>query len=138
MINQSKKNRQEELAQQRVLAELRKTASLSLGLFRSDAALEKFREEWFAIEGTGQSLEEIAGSQITAVAKVRGNAVTRAMSLLNFHLAALYAVVEKWKEWKFSDPAVDKLLDTEFVTILRRYRHEYSMLKSTMTKRSWT
>ncbi len=105
-------------------ANLKKAYSLSLGLLRSDTALEKFQEEWSAIQISADNREALKASKISAVEQVRSNAFTRALDLLAFHLGALYAVVEKWKKWKFIDAEVDGLLEkTDLVKVLEDYRH---------------
>jgi hypothetical protein len=44
--------------------------------------------------------------------------------LYAFYLGALYSVVEKWRNWSFTDPAVDALLaDNNRVQLLEGHRH---------------
>lgn len=44
-------------------------------------------------------------------------------TLLSFHFAQLYAAVERWREWKFSDPEIDALLAEPIVADLKGHRH---------------
>lgn len=46
-----------------------------------------------------------------------------ALAYVAYWFASLYVVVEGWKELRLSDPAVDKLLMSEYVDILRRFRN---------------
>ena len=120
MVSDRKRRRQLDAARQNARADLKKVYSLSFGLLRSDAAYEKFREEWSALQASGQTRHQIKASKISAVEQVQSNAFTRATDLLAFHLGALYAVAEKWREWNFADPEVDKLLNSPSLTILKK------------------
>ena len=119
MASDRKRQRQLEATK----ARLKKVYSLSFGLLRSDASHEKFREEWLALQSSGQTLEQMKVSVIPAVEQVQNNAFTRSSALLALHLSALYAVVEKWQKWKFVDSEVGRLLDSPFLKILKDYRH---------------
>jgi len=111
-----KQKRQLELTKGR----LKKVYSLSLGLLRSGAAYENFLGEWSAAKSSRAALQK---SLPLAVEKVHNNALTSSSALLALHLAALYAVVEKWRKWKFVDSEVDKLLQNPFLKTLEKYRH---------------
>ena len=54
---------------------------------------------------------------------VRNNETSIAFGMLALHLATLYAVAEKWREWGFSDPTVDQLLTSPYLKVLKKYRH---------------
>lgn len=47
----------------------------------------------------------------------------RLETMLSVHLAMLHAVVEKWRQWSFSDPEVDRLLAHRFTELLESHRH---------------
>jgi hypothetical protein len=42
---------------------------------------------------------------------------------MDFWYAGLYVVIEGWMELKLTDPAIDKLLSSPNVELLKRYRH---------------
>jgi hypothetical protein len=42
---------------------------------------------------------------------------------MSFWYAALYVVIEGWQELKLNDPAIDQLLASPNVPLLKRYRH---------------
>ncbi len=124
MVSDRKRQRQLEAERQQTRAKLKKTYSLSIGLLRSDAALESFQREWSAVQATGENWDKIKASKISAVEQVETNAFTRVTDLLAFHLGALYAVVEKWKKWNFVGAEVDALLKkSDFLKVLEHYRH---------------
>jgi len=106
------------------MLELRRAYSLSFGLLRSDAAYEKFLHEWSALLRSGKNLQQIKTSKVSAAERVKSNTFTRTTDLLAFHLSALYAVVDKWGKWKFTDPQVHSLLrNTGYLKLLKKYRN---------------
>jgi hypothetical protein len=42
---------------------------------------------------------------------------------MSYSYASLYVVVEGWQELKLSDSAVDALLTSPYVNVLKQYRH---------------
>jgi hypothetical protein len=124
MVSDRKQQRRLEFARVQTKAKLKKAYSLSFGLLLSDAAFEKFQEEWLAVQSNAANRDKLKASKISAAEEVQTNSFTRAIDLLAFHLGALYAVVEKWKKWKFIDAEVNSLLkETELLKILEDYRH---------------
>lgn len=124
MANNDKRQRQLLASRKETQAKLKKAYSLSFGLLRSDAAFEKFQEEWSTVQASGEQLSKIKASVIPAVEQVQTNSFTRAIDLLAFHLGALYAVVEKWKKWTFINAEVDVLLKkNDHLKVLEGYRH---------------
>ena len=103
----------------------KRLASLSIALMRSDAARTKGAEAYTAAQPLMQGLtdDQIAERILQQAAQsVEGNHLTIAAGLLELHLASLFAVIEKWQEWKFKDPTVDTLLASPHVKTLKKYR----------------
>lgn len=48
---------------------------------------------------------------------------TRQQHLAEVYLALIYAVVEKWRKWNFSDKNVDELLQNKHAEQLEQFRH---------------
>jgi hypothetical protein len=106
-----------------VTLRLKRLASLSIALMRGDAAVEKGSEAMSAVWARRLSDEYLVAEVMESARVVRNNDVSTAFGMLALHLATLYAVAEKWKAWGFSDPAVDQLLTSPHLGVLRKYRH---------------
>jgi len=55
--------------------------------------------------------------------KVETNPDIKLITCVRLFLASLYSVVEKWEEWKFYDLEVAKLLTSDRLKTLKKYRH---------------
>jgi hypothetical protein len=101
----------------------RRALTLSRTLLRCDALVEAGGRELQLLDQDA-SEEQKRDDAVLAVRSMANTAFTRTDAYFTVALAALYAVVEKWIEWKFADPAVDALLaDGEKLRRLRKYRH---------------
>jgi hypothetical protein len=97
--------------------------TLTFAFLRVDSLFEKFHEEMAAAGRNNESAEQLIKSALEATKRIETTAHMRAEALFALQLAALYAVVEKWEEWRFADPQVDELLDEPHVRLLEKYRH---------------
>ena len=118
------KDRKQLAQREAAKVQLRKVYSLSKALLRSDAAYEAFQHEWSALQQQGtKRAREMSLMQMSGLEQVENNAVTRALGLLDLHLGALQAVVEKLGEWKLINSEVDELLKNPFSQLLVDYRN---------------
>jgi hypothetical protein len=53
---------------------------------------------------------------------------------LGYWYAGLYVVIEGWKELKLNDPEIDKLLDSRYVDLLRKFRNGMFHFQETIEK----
>jgi len=98
--------------------------SLSLALLRVEALNSALERETLDLPEVGQSNEEIRAEAAHAIKALETVPLIRAQAYFTLMLGSLHAVVEKWHEWKFSDPAVDGLLSQKaYVAQLAQYRH---------------
>ena len=101
----------------------RRALSLSRAMLRCDALAEAGGRELKLLDHAA-SEEKRLEDAFLAVRRMANTTSTRTDAYFTFALAALYAVVEKWIEWDFADPAVDALLaDREQLRRLKKYRH---------------
>ena len=70
-----------------------------------------------------ESEDVLRTEALEATKRLENSDLTRANALFAMMLAALYPVVEKWRVWHFSDPEVDRLLQSPNVKLLEKYRH---------------
>jgi hypothetical protein len=122
-MNQRKLDRQVAAAKKKAEQTIRQVYSLSNALLRADTALECFLREAHVLAASGRSDEELSEEALNDVRLVRLGPALRTQGLSALYLALLYAVVEKWEQWKFHDPAVDELLRSPFLPKLKKYRH---------------
>ena len=59
----------------------------------------------------------------TDVRALQQNPLLPAGNLMMVHLGLLYAVIEAWSKWHFTDARVDELLKAPFVEDLRAFRN---------------
>jgi len=57
------------------------------------------------------------------VRALRQNTLLQAGNLMMVHLGLLYAVIEAWGKWRFTDARVDELLKAPFLEDLRAFRN---------------
>lgn len=102
----------------------RRALTLSRTMMRADALVEAGGRELQLLNEAGADDEKLREGAALAVKRMQNTTFTRADAYFTFGLAALYAVVEKWIEWGFADPAVDALLaDKEKLRRLKKYRN---------------
>ena len=123
MVNPDKRRRQQDADTAKIQRLLKRGHSLSFALMRSAAAYEAFHREWAALSQGGETDDHLVSTILSAVTKIENNGLTRTSTMLALHLALLYAVVEKWREWKFEDPRVDRLLRSSLLPKLKHFRH---------------
>ncbi len=98
----------------------KRALSLSIALLRADALYEAFTTAAKDVDAADAGARAEASD---AALKLRNTAFSRADAMATVHFGALYAVADKWQEWKFSDPTVDKLLADPNLTLLKQHRH---------------
>jgi hypothetical protein len=125
-VNAGKKTKEERKREAQLEATARvgkQMMTLSLALLRVDALSEALAPKVARVIARQETDEELREEAVKATARLENSDQTSADGLLSLVFATLYAVVEKWQEWKFSDPAVDKLLESPHVKLLAKHRH---------------
>ncbi len=106
-----------ELAERRIL-------SLSLVVLRVDSLAYALEQELPPLATLDQTDEQLREEGQEAIRRMSPVPIIRAQAFFTLMLGSLYAVVEKWRQWHFADPAVDGLLSqTAYVERLGEYRH---------------
>ena len=101
----------------------KRVLTLSIAMLRADALFEKFEEEMRVLAAQPQNEDEHRSEAVAATKRMENTIFSRTDSLFSVQLGTLYAVIEKWREWKLSDPVVDRLLQSPNVELLKKYRH---------------
>ncbi len=101
----------------------KRALTLSIAMLRADALFEKFEEEMARLTVEADDEDARRAKAVEATKRMENTAFMRADALISVQLGTLYAVIEKWRQWKFSDPVVDELLESPNVKLLKRYRH---------------
>jgi hypothetical protein len=99
----------------------KRAVALSIALLRADALRQAFDEVAATFDATKAA--ERGDEVFEGTRSLTNTPVMRAEALGAVHLAALYAVAEKWLYWSFVDSRVDALLTQDHVQTLRRFRH---------------
>jgi hypothetical protein len=118
--------KQARIAANREAAKLRlskRLHTLSVAFLRAEATWEQFLEDLNDWMSTGETEEQAIAGILPAIRQVKNTKFTRASGMLSLHLAFLFAVVERWKKWQFSDPGVDALLAQPELERLEEFRH---------------
>ena len=97
--------------------------SLSMGLLRAETVFDKYYEEATILFASGKTDDQLVEEIPDAITNLKKNALVRSGSLLSVYLGLLYAVVEAWRDGKFVDDAVEKLLKNQFVKDLKSHRN---------------
>lgn len=101
-----------------------RTLSLSLALLRVEALASALEREVQDLPELDESDEEIRREAANALTTMQTTPLIRAQAYFTLMLGSLHAIVEKWQEWRFADPAVDGLLSQKpYVARLAQYRH---------------
>jgi len=119
----SKEGRKAAAAEAALTLRLKRLASLSIAVMRGDAAAERGRDAISAVWARRLTDDEQVAEVMESARVVRNNDTSTAFGMLALHLATIYAVAEKWTEWRFSDPTVDQLLRSPHLKVLKKYRH---------------
>jgi len=127
-VNTGKKTKEERQREAQLEATARvgkQMLTLSVALLRVDAVSEALRPvaAELAKRHEKETEEQLREEAERATRRMKNSILTRVDGLLSLTFAALYAVVEKWQEWKFSDPEVDRLLESPNVRLLEKHRH---------------
>lgn len=96
---------------------------MGAALLRTESVREAgrlFAEELAAAPNGGDGFLE---RLIADVRAQQQNPLLQASSLMMVHLALLYAVIEAWSKWHFTDVRVDELLKAPFLEDLRDFRN---------------
>lgn len=101
----------------------KRALTLSFAMLRADALFEKFEEESEHLKSSSEPMDAIRAETVEATKRMENTHFSRANALMLIQLGTLYAVVEKWQEWKFSDATVDQLLKSRNVGLLKKCRH---------------
>jgi hypothetical protein len=117
----TKKARQESNQLEQAKRIAKKALTLTYVVLRADALAEAFVREHAMLRHEIVS----AGSEKDHwTSRLENTASSRCYAYFMILLAVLYSVVEKWRQWRFEDPAVDALLaDADKVKRLSKYRH---------------
>ena len=121
MSSDQELDREVRRAKQRADKALERVYSLSVVLLRSQCLLEVFMAEMVTVAQLSD--QQITQQILEDVTVLRNSPPSRVISLSLLHLATLYVVIEKWREWKFADPEVDRLLENPWVDRLKQFRH---------------
>ena len=120
----SKKRERQKEAEGEAVERIGKQAlTLSFAMLRADALFEKFEEEMGHLASSSGTEDELRAETVEATKRMENTHFSRADALISVQLGTLYAVAEKWQEWKFSDATVDQLLESPNVDLLKKYRH---------------
>lgn len=119
----TKAERQREAELARRQRTIHQVYSLSNALIRSEVVLRYFMREMREIHRSGKSDPDLADAAAEGIHRLEATPALRVGSLSALYLATLYAVIEKWQHWKFSDPVVDPLLASPYLHQLKKYRH---------------
>jgi len=119
----SKEERRAAAANAALTLRLKRLASLSIAVMRGDAAVERGWEAMSRVWARNLSDDQLVAEVMESARVVRNNDTSTAFGMLALHLATVYAVAEKWREWRFADPTVDRLLTSPHLKVLKKYRH---------------
>lgn len=120
----TKKRERQKAAQLEAAKQLgKRVLTLSVAMLRADALYEKFEQEMKLLTAQPQNEDEHRSEAVAATKRMENTTFSRTDGLFSVQLGTLYAVIEKWQEWKFSDPVVDRLLQSPNVELLKKYRH---------------
>lgn len=123
MARPSKEDRREAAQEAALLLRLKRLVSLSVAVMRGDAAAARGGEAMSIVWARRLTDDQQVAEVMESARLVRNTDTSIAFGMLALHLATLYAVAEKWKEWRFTDPIVDQLLTSPHLKVLKRYRH---------------
>lgn len=114
------RERAERAALQRVLDRL---DALGSALLRTETVRDAGRSfaEMLPADPPGQ--ERLFERLPADVRALQQNALLQAGNLMMVHLGLLYAVIEAWSKWHFTDARVDELLKAPFLEDLRAFRN---------------
>lgn len=102
----------------------KRAISLTIGVLRARILRESLELALERLAQLRRTEDDLRAEAADSALRVEPTDASRLDSLYAFYLGALYAVVEKWRQWGFADPAVDSLLaDAERVKLLKRHRH---------------
>lgn len=102
----------------------KRAISLTIGVLRAKTLRESLQPALERLAEGGRTDDDLRTEAADSALKVEPADASRLDSLYAFYLGALYAVVEKWRQWTFTDGAVDALLaDAERVKLLKQHRH---------------
>ena len=102
----------------------KRAISLTVALLRAKILRETLAEPLNRQAASSRSADTLRAEAADQALQLQPTDASRVDSLYSFYLGALYAVVEKWRDWDFADAAVDTLLaDEERVEVLEKHRH---------------
>ncbi len=107
-------------ALQRVLERLH---ALGAALLRAESVRDAGRPFAEALPADPNAAKELLERLITDVRVQHQNPLLQASNLMMVHLGLLYAAIEAWRKWHFTDARVDELLRSPFVGDLRQFRN---------------
>ena len=110
----------ERAALQRVLERLH---ALGAALLRTVSVRDAGRPFAEALAARPDGGEEFLERLVEDVRAQHQNPLLQAINLIMVHLGLLYAVIEAWVRWHFTDARVDELLKSPFLDDLRHFRN---------------
>ncbi len=108
------------VAIQRVLERL---YALGSALLRTETVRDAGRSLAEVLPADPSEQERLFERLPTDVRALQQNPLLPAGNLMMVHLGLLYAVIEAWSKWHFTDARVDELLKAPFVEDLRAFRN---------------
>ena len=98
----------------------KQATSLSIALLRADAVYDQIETVATTVDANDPAVRNHATEEAL---RLLNTPYSRIDALATLYFGALYAVVEKWQEWRFADSDVDTLLIEDRVRELRDLRH---------------
>ena len=108
-------NRTERIAKQAL--------SLTVAVLRAKILLECVQPTLDRLAVGSDTVDQLREEAFGATLHLKSTDGTTADSVYSVYCGCLYAVVEKWRDWKFSDESIDDLLSTGPVEQLKKFRH---------------
>ena len=96
--------------------------ALSTALLRAEAVDEAMQPHAHELTSGGEFEDAAVDGIPEAVRSLEQTPLLRAGNLLMVHLGLLYAVVEAWRKWRFTDTSVEALLQSPYVAELGDFR----------------
>ncbi len=110
--------------QEAAIARVGKRAiSLTVALLRVKVLRESLQPALDRLAATGRSDADLRAEAADQALRIEPTDAARVDSLYSVYLGVLYAVVEKWQAWDFSDPSVDSKVDDDRVASLKKHRN---------------
>lgn len=102
----------------------KRAISLTIAVLRAKILRESLQPFLDRLAVSGRTDADLRAEAADSALRLEQTDASRLDSLYAFYLGALYSVVEKWRQWAFTDRAVDTLLaDDSRVRLLEGHRN---------------